>query len=94
MSNATSRQQCADANSVFASNTVFNVVAQGAPGAAATVGMFTFAAVGKTGPSGMLPVNATDPRFPFRPAVLSLVGALFGCVKPRTRARQASARAP
>jgi hypothetical protein len=70
MTNVASRQQCADANAVFWLNTLVNVVATYHPGAAATVGLFTYQAVGKTGPNGLMP-EGSDVRFPFRPASLS-----------------------
>ena len=67
MTSPASRQQCADANGVHWANTVFEVVFQEHPGAAATVGMFTYQAVGKAGPNALEPVPATsDPRYPLR----------------------------
>ena len=64
---AASRQQCADANGVNWANTVFSVIATEHPGAAATVGMFTYQAVNKDGPNGLPPVPSTsDPRYPLR----------------------------
>lgn len=72
MLDAASRQQCADANGVNWANTVFSVIATEHPGAAATVGMFTYQAVNKDGPNGLPPVPSTsDPRYPLRPAVMS-----------------------
>ena len=70
MANATERQQCADANSVNFVNVVSAAVRSVVQNILITVGVFTFGAVGKTGPNGLLP-EGDDPRVPFRVASLS-----------------------
>jgi hypothetical protein len=77
MTSPASRQQCADANGVYWANTVFSVVFQEHPGASATVGMFTYQAVGKPGPNSLQPVApSSDPRYPLRYVVSSTRGTV------------------
>lgn len=75
MSSPASRQQSADANSVLWANSVAAAVRGSAPAAQVTVGLFTFAAVGKSGPNGMMP-EGSDPRVPLRPFSLSTYSSL------------------
>jgi len=65
------RQQAADANLVLWANVETAAIHSVDPDAMVAVGFFSYAAVGKTGPNGLLPVNDNDP-FPGRPAVLTI----------------------
>lgn len=69
---AASRQQAADANLVLWADRGRSTLQAAWPAALVTVGMFTFAAVGKAGPDGLMRCSASgDCRFPVRPAVLA-----------------------
>jgi hypothetical protein len=70
-----SRQQCADANAVHWSSSLAAAIHAVDPGVMVTVGVFTFQAVGKSGPNGILP-EGTDPRHPFRAAVMTQFASL------------------
>jgi hypothetical protein len=64
------RQQAADANMVHWATTVTNALRTVDADAMTTVGFFTYNAVGKPGPNGLLPLGTpgvTDNRFPGRP---------------------------
>lgn len=79
MGNTTQRQQAADSNSVHWARTCAAAVAAVNPRVQVTVGVFTFAAVGKRGPNGMRPQpGVRDPRFPMRPVVLSVWAGVNG----------------
>jgi hypothetical protein len=95
MTSPASRQQCADANGVYWANTVFSVVFQEHPGASATVGMFTYQAVGKSGPNSLQPVApSSDPRYPLRYVVSSTrVPVTSGVVDVDSRAPPCSLKA-
>lgn len=74
MGSATSRQQAADANLLAWAEASCASLRTWLPHALVTVGMFTFAAVNKTGPNGLnltACANGGDCRFPARPALLS-----------------------
>lgn len=76
MADAASRQQCADANLMAWADTVRKALPVNSP--LLTVGMFTFQAVQKQGPNGLILTSPDqDPRFPARPAVLSMSGSPF-----------------
>jgi hypothetical protein len=71
MAVASQRQQAADANDVNFANRIAKAIRAADPEALVTMGMFTYRAVGRTGPTGLLPVPTTgESRFPTRPAVL------------------------
>jgi hypothetical protein len=74
MNSTSSRQQCMDANIVHWANAVADTIRTVSPYTFVTIGMFTFQAVGKSGPDGILP--SADPRHPVRPAVLSQYSSL------------------
>lgn len=67
------RQQAADANTVLFANEMYDVALSLDPGCMVDIGMFTFQAVGKKGPTGLLPIpkGTMDPRFPVYPVILS-----------------------
>lgn len=70
MSVPADRQQAADANMVHWATTVTNAVRTVDPDAMTSVGFFTYNAVGKSGPNGLLPLGTpgiTENRFPGRP---------------------------
>jgi len=75
MSDASSRQQCADANVVNWVNLISKSIKSVDPDAMVTAGMFTFQAVAKAGPNGILP-QGSDPRHPFRPLILTIYSNL------------------
>jgi hypothetical protein len=69
MGDPAQRQQAQDANFVSYANRMVDAVQSVDPGALVSTGMFTYRAVGRSGPQG-LPLGG-DPRFPARPAVLA-----------------------
>ena len=73
MSNPTDRQQCVDANYVYFANTAAAAIRSKVPSLLVTMGMFTFAAVGKmNGPNGVEPCGAVcDNRYPPYPPSLA-----------------------
>eukprot|EP01124_Arcella_intermedia_P003506 TRINITY_DN11938_c0_g1_i1.p1 TRINITY_DN11938_c0_g1~~TRINITY_DN11938_c0_g1_i1.p1 ORF type:complete len:422 (+),score=57.54 TRINITY_DN11938_c0_g1_i1:30-1295(+) len=75
MGDPAARQQCVDANAVHWVDGFAAGVRAEDPDAMVTVGVFTFAAVGKAGPNGILP-EGPDPRHPFRVSSLSLYSTL------------------
>ena len=84
MANATSRQACADGNSVFWATAAAAAVRAASPGVLVSVGVFTPQAVCKPGFTGVLPVpGCADERYPQRPRALVCVRA---CTRARARA--------
>ena len=87
MALASARQQAADANTNLWAQRARAAIRAHLPAALVTVGVFTFFAVGKTGPSGLLLDGCTaadapsrpglDCRFPARPSTLSRSGIDF-----------------
>ena len=72
MANATSRQACADGNSVFWATAAAAAVRAASPGVLVSVGVFTPQAVCKPGFTGVLPVpGCADERYPQRPRALA-----------------------
>ena len=73
MSDPAQRQQAWDANAVSYANALTAAIQSADPGALVTLGMFTPLAVGRAGPTGLLPIpgGGQEPRFPPRPASLS-----------------------
>ena len=75
MGNAASRQQCVDANFVHFSGAAASSIRAAVPSLLVTMGMFTFAAVGKSGgPNGVAPGG--DTRYPPNPPSLALYSSL------------------
>lgn len=70
MASSTSRQEAADSNMLNFVNTVVKGAKNVNPEMMFTIGLFTNNAVGKEGITGLLPVNSSDKRFPFRPLKL------------------------
>jgi hypothetical protein len=70
MSNPDERQQCLDAGVIFWANQIVDAVKAVDPDAMASFSVFTYRGVGKSGPNGVLPRDAADPRFPPRPYML------------------------
>lgn len=73
---AAERQQCMDANVNNFANQMTAAIKAIDPDAMVTIGMFTFDAVGKPGPAGLLPYDVADIRFPARPLSLMLYSDL------------------
>lgn len=73
MSDPAQRQQAWDANAVSYANQLTAAIQSVDPEALVTVGMFTYRAVGRSGPQGLLPIPGPgeEPRFPPRPSSLS-----------------------
>jgi hypothetical protein len=76
MSNPVDRQQCFDANLVVWANACASTIRAIDPQALVTDGMFTFNAVGLSGPNGLPPSTSGDPRVPVRPLVLRTYSTL------------------
>jgi len=78
MASAAERQQAADANTVLYAQLTSAAVKQVDPAALVTTGMYTFAAVGRDGPNGLLPVPGAgqEDRFPVRPRQLAAFAGL------------------
>jgi hypothetical protein len=70
MADPASRQQCVDANAVNWANQCVKAISSVDPDVMVTLGVFTFNAVGKPGPNGILP-HGIDHRHPFRPFSLT-----------------------
>jgi hypothetical protein len=70
LSSAAAREQCWDSNAVGWANTIKAAVAAVDSQLLVGAGMFTYNAVAKPGPKGLLPLNVADHRFPARVAVL------------------------
>jgi hypothetical protein len=66
------RQQCVDANFVNWANQCMSAMLNKDPSGMGCGSVFTFHAVGKTGPNGVHSADGSDPRYPARPASLSL----------------------
>jgi hypothetical protein len=64
LADAASREQCWDSNVVGWASTIKAAVAAVDSQLLVGAGMFTYNAVAKKGPSGLLPMNVADHRFP------------------------------
>ena len=70
MAVASDRQQCMDSNTNAWITQCVNSIHSVDPNAMIGCSVFTFAAVGKTGPNGLMPVAGADGRYPARPYLL------------------------
>jgi hypothetical protein len=76
MGNAESRQRCMDANLTNWATQVSNAIRSEDRDALVTAGFFTYDAVRKPGPNGLLRTSENDPRYPGRPLILERTKAL------------------
>jgi hypothetical protein len=70
------RQQCFDANLVLWANTCAAAIRTVDPDAMVSTSVFTYSAVGRSGPDGIPPFSSGDARVPARPQVLRLYSTL------------------
>lgn len=64
------RQKCMDAGIIYWANNIADNIRAIDPNALVAASVFTYQAVGKLGPNGVLPYNPADSRFPARPLSL------------------------